>query len=262
MNRSLGIFPTSSSIQRHRKEKHAMARSFSAALLGLALAATTIGSAHTASAATLRQTQASLSSTVTAFGYAAIRGPGNKADTFATPALLARAPAHHVSNLMGSAQNPPQSFTFRIDAYAGASANVTITWKWGAQGNIDSTTWVSTAAGWKLSAMRYVRSLATRESLLATNYAFQHAISQGQNVNSYGTADLLRRAPQGQLYGFFGYQNPPVSTLARLNWISSDTASMTLSFAFGPHLTDTKRVIWVYTAAGWKVNRVAGHGRG
>src|SRR5689334_4893355 len=94
---------------------------------------------------------------------AAATHPRAQSGSVATPALLSHTPARHVINLMGPAQNPPQAFRFQVASNAGNRASISITWKWGANGNLTNTTWVLTSAGWMLDAMHYVRPLATRD---------------------------------------------------------------------------------------------------
>jgi hypothetical protein len=221
-----------------------------------------LAASHHRIAPETERSQAGLMSSIKGFGYALIQGPDARINRYATPALLAKAPAGHLINLLGPAQNPPASFTFRVTAYTGYTGTATMELKRGAPALIERTQWVYTAAGWKLSALQYAGTTATRESLLTSNYAFLRDLQQGRNVNGYATPELLRHARTGQLMDFYGFQNPFRGSSVSVNWMSGGTAQVTQRFDFGALNRPVRIVTWSYTATGWKISGVAAPGRG
>lgn len=247
-----------------------MNRSIRTSILALGLAATSVAGSQPALAASpagapqhrAHQTGRALMQTVTNFGYAVIKGPDARINGYATPDLLAKAPAHRLISLIGPAQYSPTAFHFTIDAYTGSRASVTVTWKSGALGLVNSTSWVYTAQGYKLSAMQYVRSTIDRGSLLGANNALAHGLTQGKNVNSFATTGLLLQAPDGQLSSIFGFHNPPRTWTVKVNQLTANAASVDVSFQFGQQTTDVRRLLWSYTAHGWKLSAILTAGLG
>jgi hypothetical protein len=247
-----------------------MFRHFTAPLLALGIATSAVAgtaSALAAShpAATVKATdrsQAGLIRTISGFGYALIGGPDAKINSYATTTLLAKAPSGHLINLLGPAQNPPASFTFRVTAYTGYTGAATMELKRGSYALIERTGWTYTGGTWKLSSLQYAGTTATREALMTANYAFMHDLQQGRNVNAYATPDFLRHAPGGQLINFYGFQNPFRSSSVSVNWLSGGTAQVTQRFDFGAQTVLVRIVTWSYTDSGWKITGVAGPGRG
>jgi hypothetical protein len=232
----------------------------------LAGTGTALAASHPAAAAKATdRTQAGLISSIKGFGYALIGGPDARINRYATPALLAKAPGGHLVNLLGPAQNPPASFTFRVTAYTGTTGAATMELKRGSAPLLERTTWVYTPAGWKLSNLQYAGTVATRESLQIANYSFMRELQQGgRNLNDYATPQLLRQAPGGQLINYYGFQNPFSRSSVSINWLSGSTGQVTQRFAFGPQNINVQvRVVtWTHADGFWRISGVAGAGRG
>lgn len=93
----------------------------------------------------------------TGLGYAVLHGNRSTINSYATPALLKRAPAGHLINLMGM-QNLPGSFRYTVDSSGANSATVTMKWAFGRSTVVDRLDWVKTVAGWRVSAVKVLAS--------------------------------------------------------------------------------------------------------
>lgn len=265
-----------------RQGTHKLSRILTGSLLTLTLASTTVvtsggtlaasRAADSAAMASHRTSRTSTNSkltlirTINGFGYAAIHGPDAAINSYATPALLAKAPSRHLINLFGPAQNPPPRYTFTIDSFNGSTATVTVRFLYGPSITLtDRMTWVATAAGWKIADITYIPdAFGLRALLYQTCYTFGLAIVHGTDakINSFATRDLLKRAPSGHLVNLFGLINTPQQVAVQNIHVSGHTASANVVFIFNPREHVVRASEWQYTSAGWKLSAIGGYGRG
>lgn len=94
---------------------------------------------------------------------AMIHGPDAVINSYATPQLLAKAPARHLVNLLsGGMQNPPGNYGFRVESRGGPSvavrgrAKVMMDFDNGSVTVRNRLFWTKTAADWKLSNVKHL----------------------------------------------------------------------------------------------------------
>lgn len=265
-----------------RKETTIMSRTIAGSILALGLAASTVtgsGATFAASQSATRpaaaqlsaaqaraHTQSALMRAVNSFGYAVTHGPDATINSYATPALLTKAPARHLINLLGPAQNPPQRYTFTIDTFRGTAATVTMRFPYNPSTTLtDRMTWVATATGWKVVSIQYLPdATGLRLLLYESSNGFSRAVVSGTDaqINGFATRDLLNRAPAGHLVNLFGLQNRPQSVSIQNVRLTGQSATATLVFRFGSQTQISRPSTWVYTDSGWRLAGVGIYGRG
>ena len=92
------------------------------------------------------------------FAHAVIHGPNAAINSYATPRLLGKAPAGHLTNLL-HLQNIPSDATVRTNSVSRTQVTVTVRWFFGSKNPvqvIDRLHWIKTTSGWKIDGIDYV----------------------------------------------------------------------------------------------------------